>query len=123
MKRHKLEVSVVFSQVPQDFLTRVKLGSISVHIFLINLISDQHQFLSSAKLDDFSNVLIRQNLTWKYSIDIIAEIFTSLWGRLKRFVLSAPQTPKIVFVFTSEYHIRHKNALKLSNGKEFDDVF
>lgn len=67
MKRHKLEVSVLCSHVPQDFLTRVKLDSISVDIFLINLISEQYQFLSSAKLDDFSDVVVRQNLTWKYS--------------------------------------------------------
>ena len=59
MKRDKLEVTVLSSQVTQDFLTRVKLGANSIHIFLINFISKQYQLLSRTELDYFLNVLIR----------------------------------------------------------------
>ena len=63
MKRHELKLAVLSSQVPQDFLARMKLSSIGVHIVLINFVGEQHQLLSVTKLDHLLNILISQNLT------------------------------------------------------------
>ena len=65
MKRDELKFAVILSQVPQNFLARVKLGSIRVHIVLIDFISEQNQLLSRTELDHFLNVIIRQYLTCK----------------------------------------------------------
>ena len=63
MKRHELKLAVLRSQVLQDFLARMKLRSIGIHIVLINFVSEQHQLLSGTKLDHLLDILISQNLT------------------------------------------------------------
>ena len=40
MKRDQLKVTVLCSQIPQDFLTRVKLDSIDMNIGLIDFIGE-----------------------------------------------------------------------------------
>ena len=40
MKRDQLKSAILVSQVPEDFFARVKLGSLRVHVILVNFIGE-----------------------------------------------------------------------------------
>ena len=40
LKRDQLKSAILVSQVPEDFFARVKLGSLRVHVVLVNFIGE-----------------------------------------------------------------------------------